>query len=63
MRHYPKVQALDIPYPQVSQTTEEWYRYVVYLAELAEACQLDEARLLVFPIHNETSKESETWTL
>ena len=48
-----KVQALDIPYPQVSQTTEEWYRYVVYLAEL----QLYQAQQLVFPSENDSSSE------
>jgi hypothetical protein len=52
-----KVQALDIPYPQVSQTTEEWYRYVVYLAELAEAGQLYQAQQLVFPSENDSSSE------
>lgn len=52
-----KLQALGIAYPQVRSDTEEWYRYLVYLAELAETGLLYKAQQLYFPSANEPSSE------
>ena len=43
-----KLEALGVDYPSVRLTTEEWYRYMVHLKELAETGQLDRAQNLEF---------------